>query len=207
MACLSADEVDTPPSDPQDKLHLLKIIKNIERKYQYISILEIKKKLPRTNGLCTGRTRTLTPKSSSPLSNLETWSLNQTMDWLCGSMAWDPVDPGFGGQRRRNGGKRRRPGSSPAGQDKRRLSSGVGLNRDDIKTTPSGPKYKCFDRVQYSLHTELNEWIYPLNYVYIHPYVVLIKISRKTYYLGTEGVICINIQAQKLFLMDDYNST
>ena len=27
VACLSADEVHTPPSDPQDKLHLLKIIK------------------------------------------------------------------------------------------------------------------------------------------------------------------------------------
>ena len=27
VACLRADEVDTPPSDPQDKLHLLKTIK------------------------------------------------------------------------------------------------------------------------------------------------------------------------------------
>ena len=34
MACLSADEVHTPPSDPQDKLHLLKTIKNIEIKHQ-----------------------------------------------------------------------------------------------------------------------------------------------------------------------------
>ena len=34
MACLSADEVHTPPSDPQDKLHLMKLIKNIEIKHQ-----------------------------------------------------------------------------------------------------------------------------------------------------------------------------
>ena len=34
VACLSADEVHTPPSDPQDKLHLLKTIKNIKRKHQ-----------------------------------------------------------------------------------------------------------------------------------------------------------------------------
>ena len=31
VACLSADEVHTPPSDPQEKLHLLKSIKNIEK--------------------------------------------------------------------------------------------------------------------------------------------------------------------------------
>ena len=34
VACLSADEVHTPPGDPQDKLHLLKTIINTKRKYQ-----------------------------------------------------------------------------------------------------------------------------------------------------------------------------
>ena len=34
MACLSAEEVHTPPGDPQDKLVPLKIFKNKERKYQ-----------------------------------------------------------------------------------------------------------------------------------------------------------------------------
>ena len=34
MACLSANEVHTPPGDPQDNLHLLKTIKNIKRKHQ-----------------------------------------------------------------------------------------------------------------------------------------------------------------------------
>ena len=34
VACLSADEVHKPSGDPQDKLHLLKIIKTRERKYQ-----------------------------------------------------------------------------------------------------------------------------------------------------------------------------
>ena len=34
VACLSADEVQKPPGDPQDKPHLLKIILNTKRKYQ-----------------------------------------------------------------------------------------------------------------------------------------------------------------------------
>ena len=34
VACLSAGEVHKPPSDPQDKLHLLKIVLNTKRKYQ-----------------------------------------------------------------------------------------------------------------------------------------------------------------------------
>ena len=34
VACLSADEVHKPPGDPQDKLHLLKIVLNPKRKYQ-----------------------------------------------------------------------------------------------------------------------------------------------------------------------------
>ena len=34
VACLSADEVHTPPGDPQDKLHLLKTIINTKRKHQ-----------------------------------------------------------------------------------------------------------------------------------------------------------------------------
>ena len=34
VACVSAGEVHTPPGDPQDKLHLLKTIKNIKRKHQ-----------------------------------------------------------------------------------------------------------------------------------------------------------------------------
>ena len=34
VACLGANEVHTPPGDPQDKLHLLKTILNTKRKYQ-----------------------------------------------------------------------------------------------------------------------------------------------------------------------------
>ena len=34
VACLSVDEVHTPPGDPQDKLHLLKTIINTKRKYE-----------------------------------------------------------------------------------------------------------------------------------------------------------------------------
>ena len=34
VACLSADEVHKPPGDPQDKLHLLKIVLTTKRKYQ-----------------------------------------------------------------------------------------------------------------------------------------------------------------------------
>ena len=34
VAFLSADEVHKPPGDPQDKLHLLKIVLNTKRKYQ-----------------------------------------------------------------------------------------------------------------------------------------------------------------------------
>ena len=34
VACLSADEVHKPPGDPQEKLHLLKMVLNTTRKYQ-----------------------------------------------------------------------------------------------------------------------------------------------------------------------------
>ena len=34
VACLTADEVHKPPGDPQDKLHLMKIVLNTKRKYQ-----------------------------------------------------------------------------------------------------------------------------------------------------------------------------
>jgi hypothetical protein len=54
--------------------------------------------------------------------------------------------------------------------------------------TPSVPKYKSFQRFKYRLHKEQNEWIYTLKYVYIHPYVVHIEISKKNLYLGIEGV-------------------
>ena len=44
--------------------------------------------------------------------------------------------------------------------------------------TPSIPKYKSFQKFQYGLHTEQN---YTLKQLYIHPYVVCIEISKKTY--------------------------
>ena len=38
VACLSADEVHTPPGDPQDKLHLLKNIQKQRKKISRISL-------------------------------------------------------------------------------------------------------------------------------------------------------------------------
>ena len=41
----------------------------------------------------------------------------------------------------------------------------------EFKNTPSIPKYYSFREFNKWLHTEQNEWISTLKYVYIHPYV------------------------------------
>ena len=60
----------------------------------------------------------------------------------------------------------------------------------EFKNTPSVPKYLSFRDFNKWLHTEQNEWIYTLKYVYIHPYVVVHLKSLKRQILPPSGNTC-----------------